>query len=76
MEQAVGNSNALTKARKAVGMFGTAMLEHIVVEGLALDAWAEKKSMCAHVAKGILIMVLERLAEHWDTAPSVPATSE
>ena len=65
VEEAAASSADLSGARRAIGVFGSGMLEHIVVHDLSLDAWAEKQGVSNHVAKGVLIMVLERLAEHW-----------
>ena len=73
IEDAVGSSIALSDARRAVGVFGTAMLEHLIVEGLTISSWAEKRGESEHVGKGILIMVLERLAGHWDTMDAASA---
>jgi hypothetical protein len=74
IENAVGSSIALSGARRAIGVFGTAMLEYVIIEGLTLSAWAEKQGESEHVAKGILQMVLERLAEHWDTCDAADPT--
>lgn len=74
IENAVGSSVALSGARRAIGVFGTAMLEYIIIEGMTISAWAEKQAKSEHVAKGILEMVLERLAEHWDTLDASDAT--
>ena len=65
VEQAIAAGGDLDRARRVVGIFGTGLLEHIVVHDLTLAGWAEKKGESEHVAKGILVMVLERLAEHW-----------
>lgn len=64
IEDAIGSSADLDSARRAIGVFGTAMLEHVVIEGLTLAAWAERKAVSEHVAKGMFVMVLEQLAEH------------
>ena len=65
IEEALGSPLERDAARRAVGVFGTALLEHVVMEDLTLASWAERKGVSEHVAKGMFVMVLERLGEHW-----------
>ena len=66
IENAVGCTIQLTAARRAIGKFGTGFVEHIVIHDFTIAAWAVKQGESEHVAKGVLMMILERLAEHWD----------
>lgn len=66
VEQAAGSSADLDGARHAVGMFGAALLDHVVLEGRDVQDWARRKGVRHEVALGMLVMVLDRLAEHWE----------
>lgn len=66
IEQSVASSTELQAGRACIGQMGTALLEHIVVDGLTIAAFAEKKAESEHVVKGFLKMVLIRLSEFWE----------
>ena len=67
IEDAVGSSEALQAARHAVGMFGAALLDHVVVHELTVSSWAQRHDSSPAEGMGYLKMVLVRLAEHWET---------
>ena len=46
-------------------MFGSNILEHVVIQGLTVGSWAKLKGCTEQAAMGVLFMVLERLVEHW-----------
>lgn len=65
IEDAIGSSADLDSARRAIGTFGTGMIEYVVVEGYTVGAWAARNRRTTQAAMGVLSMVLQRLAEHW-----------
>lgn len=52
-------------ACKAIGRMGTDCLGHVVLTGGDVSSWAEKKKIDRKFAMGVLVMVLDRLVEHY-----------
>lgn len=65
IENGIGSNVVLDGARRAIGVFGTGLLEHLVIEGLTLGSWAERRGCTPAEAAGAFRMVMTRLAEHW-----------
>lgn len=59
IEAAVGSARELDRLRGMLGSTGTSLLEHVAVEGLAVDGWAMRHRVNAQVALGMLLMALD-----------------
>ena len=64
-EMQIDATTRLRLARAVLGRHGTRIADLVAIDGASTEAVASALGTSRHVARGSIVAVLERLAEHW-----------